>query len=208
MKFARRIGSTWYSELIGGAAQEKSLAYDLQGNPAIAYSGDEDGDGTMSTLKYAYWNGAGWNHAIVEDGVVGYGTFAELAFDPTTGWPAIVHAPWPSEFDAQVRFVKWNGGSWQAENVITGDMQFFTGLAIDLSGTPYVSYTDFDYGSGLTGLFVARFDGVDWAHELVDPDVYGTFEHHPSLAIDPTGNPSLCYFGQELGVLGLIFAHK
>jgi len=205
LKFARRIGSTWYCELFDeeDRAEYKSLAFDLQGNPAIAYSGDEDGNNSISTLKLARWNGAGWNIEIVADGVTGYGLFANLAFDSTTGWPAIVHLPWPSiNEDQEVTLVRWDGVAWQSEIVFSGGVLFpQLGLVFDPYGTPYVSYKE----NGPM-LWVAHFDGIGWVRELADTNLATICCH--GTAIDLSGYPSISYIGTELGEAGLKFAHK
>ncbi len=67
-----------------------SLAFDDQGNPAIAY-GVRTGTGDRSdTLKLARWTGSAWKIEVVEEGVLDYGHRSSLAFD-VQGMPAIAH---------------------------------------------------------------------------------------------------------------------
>ena len=61
LKFARRIGPSWDVEIVDPAGTPyayKSMAYDPNGNPAIAYALAHDS--AYDTLNFAHWNGSSW----------------------------------------------------------------------------------------------------------------------------------------------------
>ena len=108
------------------------------GNPSIAYSADL-GSGDHDSVKFARWNGSSWDIEIVETGTPGFGAYASLAYDPTTGNPSIVH-----ESSGCVRFVQRNGppeAPWSAAEIVDCGASQAAGssLAYDSAGTAYVS---------------------------------------------------------------------
>ena len=133
--------------------------------------------------------------------------FADLAFNPITGRPAVVHLPWPSPDPegGQVRFLHWDGMTWQGETIAQGDV-LSPDLVYNDAGTPYISYVTGAMGTlPTTSLWVAHFDDNNWVHELVDNDVNGT---SVDLCMDPNGSPTLSYGGNTGESFGLKFAFK
>jgi len=189
LKLARRSNGSWSTEVIDESkAMYSSLAFDLQGHPAIAYS--TTAGGGINGVKLARWNGSTWDIELVESGVVGWGVDASLAFDPTTGWPAITHGHRPT----RVRFLHWDGTSWQVEIMDGQDGR----LAYDAFGSAYIAYVD---KSG-PGLQVARWDGVVMQHDLVSASARA---RPIALRIDPaTQLPSVTWSESW----GLAFARK
>jgi hypothetical protein len=184
LRVARRFGSDWVITMVDSEyANWKSLAFDLQGNPAVAYSADSN-----TKVKFAHWNGSSWDVEIVAQGD-GYGWNIGLAYDPATGWPAIVHNPWPSaEADKEVRFIRWDGYEWIAETVLLGAGP--TKLAYNTYGTPYIAY-QMDHRLGNLGLRVSHWNGSVWQPNVVDKDSasWATL----SLRVDLNGQPTLSY---------------
>jgi hypothetical protein len=181
LKLARWNGASWVRQVVhpGAGARYKSLAYDADRHPAIAYSDDIDGDGWLDTLRFAHWNGSSWEIEVVETGVIGYGVFASLAFDPLTGFPTIAHAN-----NGEVRFVRWTGTAWQLEIVASGS---YCSLAYDSSGAPTISYS-----AGEQQWWAWRDSNGLWQPEIVDRDAGS--HSITDLKFDPTGNPSVSYW--------------
>lgn len=196
LKLAHWDGSVWQIQVVeaGAGARYSSLAFDLSGNPSIAYSDDINGDNWLDTLKFARWNGASWDIQIVETGVVGYGVKVDLAFDPVTGYPGIVHSA-----AGNVRFAQWNGASWTIR--IIGSANHGS-LAFDSSGVPHVAY------GASSEVRVARWDGAAWQVDLVDRGFSVSWRTY--LVFDPAGTSTLSYSGNSADgtVKGIKFAKK
>ncbi|UCF14765.1 MAG: hypothetical protein JSW59_15235, partial [Phycisphaerales bacterium] len=178
LKFAHWNGSSWDIQTVDEAPGSKSLAYDLNGNPAIAYQ-HSNGSRNDPDLRFAHWNGASssWDIEIIETGE-GFGAFACLAFDPTTGYPSIIHTAAP------VRLASWNGSSWETEEIVGSGM--LPSFAYNSAGTAFVSYGISDV------LEVAQLaPGRNWETETVD--WVRLFASRTSIAIDPDGNPGVSY---------------
>lgn len=176
-RFAKKSGSTWVIQVVDSASGGGyySLAFDPAGRPAIAYAFDSDRNGTYDTLKLARWNGSVWKTVVVETGVVGYGVFASLAFD-ASGNPVMAHG------NGTIRYVQWDGSSWVAEPIASGNA---ASLAYDPAG-PLVSY----YFGYKEVRFARRVGPGVWTTELVE-SVSSSWK--TDLALDPQGFPSIAY---------------
>lgn len=196
LKLAHWDGTSWSLRVVevGARARYSSLAFDDAGNPAIAYCDDINRDRIFETLKLARWNGVSWEIQVVETGVNGYGIAPDLAFDPVTGHPAIVHNP-----SGQVRLARWNGASWDVQVVANGKGG---SLAFNATGALYIAY------GVSTEIHVAGWDGTGWQSQLVD--VGFSLSRRTVLVFDPGGRPSLSYSGTSTdgSVNGVKFARK
>lgn len=186
LKLARFVSGSWETELVDpvnmGIKHYVSLAYDADGNPAIAYSDDIDPDIlSMETLKFARWNGASWDIEIVETGVFFYGMCASLAYD-AAGNPTIVHG-----YD-EVRFLSSNGSGWNLE-IVDGEHSEGTSMAYSPDGTAFVSYSKFA-GSDRWVSVARRNEPDNWETDVVEILDRAT---STSVKFDEAGNPSLSY---------------
>jgi hypothetical protein len=188
LKLARWTGTAWATEVVnaGGAGRYNSLAFDVNGNPSIAYADDVDGDGYLDTLKFARWTGSSWQIQVVESG----GIYASLAYDPATGQPTISHGYYPNG-----RFARWTGSSWEIE--VVERPTYGNSLRYDSSNSPWVAYL-----SG--GVKVARRNGTTWEQQIVDltPN-----SGSACLQFDAAGLPSLTYVSNA-NDRDLVFARK
>ena len=184
LKLARQnpLTGAWTKAVVdpGAGAKYKALAYDPLGNPAIAYSENIDGDNLLDTLMFAHWNGASWDLQVVETGLVGYGVFASLAYDPVTGFPVVLHA---AGSPRDLRLLRWNGASWDLEIVGKGA---YSSVGFDPLGTLHISYGLSD----ATGMAVTHWNGAAWETVLVDTE---SPRWITDLKFDPAGKPSVSY---------------
>jgi subtilisin family serine protease len=197
LKLATYNGVSWDIEVVdsGAAARYNSLAYDSNGYAAIAYSDDADGDNSLDTLKYAHYNGASWDIEVVETGVVGYGVFASLAFDPITENPSLAHRA------SGIRYLYHDGVDWKLEIVDSAQYASGTSLVFDSLGNAYLGYVD--YGGSPDEVLFATRNGVDnWGIEQVASGLGMTWR--TSLKLDSGGNPAMSYKDSN----GLMFAYK
>lgn len=182
LKFAKRVGSTWSVQTVapGAGARYNSLVYDDQGRPLIAYSDDPDGDNWLDAVRLASWNGTSWQIDEIESGVVGYGVFVSVAWDPVASRPCLVHS--------RVRFACRDAdGTWIKETLAAGN---YESLAIDSSGTAYVTYTD-DAGRTVLAKRAAAAAGSAWELEVIEEVAS---QWITSLVLRPgDGKPSVSY---------------
>ena len=161
LKLARRIGSVWTTTVIdtAGAGKWNALAFDASGNPAVAYSADPDGDNTLSSLRLARLVGGQWQIQELQ-AAVGAGVYADVAFDPMTGNPVVVHRP----SSGPIQYLAQTPGGWVTETLDAG---VSPALTINPSGLPVVSYSS---GTTPGQLKLARRDGgveMPWTTEVV-----------------------------------------
>jgi hypothetical protein len=197
LQLAYRTNGTWIVEVVAKAgARYKSLAFDANGNPAIAYSDDANGDGQLDTLKVARKTAGKWTVSVVETGVVGYGVFASLAFDSTTGNPALVHG------SGTVRYLSWTGqwsagaGEWTPSVVDGGPFAGGESLRFSLAGplvgwrqtagdgNPYV--VKLALGTQTSGVY--SWTPVTSVYSTIPPE---SIDFRTSLAVDATGQPAI-----------------
>jgi subtilisin family serine protease len=210
LKVARRIGGSWQITVVdsSAAARYNSLAIDPDnGYPAIAYSHDADGNNSLDTLKFARFTGSAWQIETVETGTTGMGVFATLAYDPTTGNPAI------STFAYQVagrpvRFHRWNGAAWELELLYDDDGADGPALTFGADGTAYIGYVKWEEtGSFIKWEQLAARDPLSgtWTVETVET---GRNFSRPSPQVSPGGVPSVAYRHSPSGSNVLKFAQK
>jgi hypothetical protein len=169
-------------------ARWKSLALDANGRPAIAYSDDPDGDGWLSALKLARFDGSQWTRETVESGPQGTGVLPALAFHPVTNHPAILHRP-----SSGLRLMRWDGSAWAL--VLSVPEGPYGDLAYTSDGWLRVACCD---GNGDLVLFSEGPSG--WTQEIVYPEIYGRV----ALALDAADRPYIAYSGWS----GFELAHR
>ncbi len=131
-------------------------------------------------IKYAYQDAAGWHVEAVETHVssahVQWST--SLALGPD-GRPWIAYVLRPDTVKVAYRDVT----GWRTEIVDTGK---FASLAIDVSGTPHLSYV------AATGLIHSTRDAAGWHSQVVDPDT--TLGVFTSIALDSDSTARVATF--------------
>jgi len=187
---ARRTGSVWATQLVdsGAVAIYNQLAIDAAGNAAIVYSHDSNGDGSVDTLKFAYWNGVAWSASTVEAG----GFFGTVAFDPVSGHPAVAH--WNAT-SGQLRFLQGNGTGWSSADIVdTANPITGCSLAFAQGGRAFLLY-------GATEMRLAIRDpdpasGL-WAVQVMDASTAGSLRN--SFKGRPFGTPgAAAYRGPDV----------
>ena len=226
---------TWQRQTVSAVAPGwfSSLVMDRAGRPHVAYRE------TNTLIKYAWYDGTTWRgqQSTTAPDVVFTGTglntgyLLSLALDGA-GLPHIAFAT-QEEAAHKLRYARWSGSAWVVEDVQVGAgyvspspgyqhwIGLFPSLAIDLAGTPHISYIDCEkadnwdtrscrYGSpavaGNGTLMYATKDGGTWTTTAVDgpPSVSvdgDFFSGGTSLAIGRDGEPHIAYYNRLDGSL-------
>jgi hypothetical protein len=141
LKYASLNDTGWSVETVdfkggwflgGSLFLSTSLAMDSNGNPHIAYSHDAIQNGShQNGLKYASWNGTGWNIETVDSGLK---QSASLFLD-SSGTPYIFfhYYGWDNS-----NYFKWTGSEWIVE-ILGGGVQSFV---LDSSDNPHITLYD------------------------------------------------------------------
>ena len=194
LKLARRSGTTWTRTSVSTGIRYSSLAFDPQGNPAIAFAGDGNNDGLADALRLARLVAGSWQVETIDDTLGSAGTWARLAFDPATGRPWVVDSPLPSGGGARiVRFHSQDEfGAWHEEQVGVG---FRPALAVH-AGAPIVAFASSDG----YGLMVAT-RGASWTAQIAAGAPFG-YIGQSSLAVSyyAGGTPTIAYCVEVYGI--------
>ncbi|MBD3285380.1 hypothetical protein GF359_03055, partial [candidate division WOR-3 bacterium] len=199
------FGQTWYIETVdsGGAAlndvgQYTSLAIDDGNFPHITYY-----DVTNQLLKYATWNGDGWEIEYVDSttppGMIG--EYTSLALSPANQEPQIGY------YDADQGHLKWAvhkpaGWEYGIPDPSTNDVGRGLDIVIGTDDYPHFSY----YDATAFYLMYARSLGGTWNRDTVDT-VGNPADFCSSILLDGSGIPHIAYYVNEGGTGYLKYAH-
>ncbi|HEX9029957.1 MAG TPA: hypothetical protein VF823_12335, partial [Anaerolineales bacterium] len=205
---------------------DRSLRFDSNGNPRIAYGGDH--------LYYANYDGTKWNLTTV-DGAFGTGQYASLAVNRASG-----NTPYISYYDSlsqSLKFATLAGSSWQVQTIdspsnvqaqaeasapedvhpsileklpaapgtpsslqaITRGVGLYTSIALDSTGKPHIAYLDAINGD----LRYASWTGSVWNLETLRDGNNKQKAIFISLAIDSNDNPNIAYYDDKYDHLTL-----
>ena len=182
----------WAVTAIGSGPTEYefnvSLAVGADGQPALSYYNDREGD-----LIFASFDGSAWSlETVASEGDVG--KFSSLQFDGE-GRPHITFYEELSGSTGRVLYAVRDAGSWSVEEIGTlDDVQLGmtgarrnTSLALDANGVPHVAFSD---QSGVS--YATRTDGV-WDVSAVATAGDRPFGQLVSLKVDAAGVPHLAF---------------
>lgn len=159
-----------------------SMALDAQGNPHVTYDSF-----LVGQLKYAYWNGKEWKHAVVDspaisnDGANSHGLGSSLVLN-RDGKARISY-----ETDTSLKYAtEKEDGTWKIETLdgisVSGSwIGFRTRQALDPQGNPHIVYED------AGRVKHAYWDGAKWNIQIVSGAGPKGLRYE-SIAIDREGN--------------------
>ncbi len=200
LKHAKLTESGWVVDIVDsrkmGGGGYSSIVLDSNDHPHISYDLHPPGGGPYqdSDLRYAWWDGSGWNIQIVDtDGDVGSRSSIALT---STGYPHIAYRRsyrgLGGAVASDLKYVQWNGSAWNIEIVehTSGDILLTDqSLAIDSNDLPRISY------SGKIGdecyLKYATWNGSAWEIEAIEP--VGDNLVFTSIALDSSDRPHISY---------------
>jgi hypothetical protein len=164
---------------------DSSFALDSADNPHVAYS-----DGKTVGIKYASWNGSGWDIQVVD--TVGDDMSIHLALDSKAN-PYITYRYLDSSGYPYLKYAHWDGSTWKTQILDSGGD--YNSIAVDSKDNPHIAYY------GRMSLHYASWDGAKWNFETVEsggtqePDSsYTATGTWVSLKLDSNDNPHISYY--------------
>jgi hypothetical protein len=159
------------------------------GNPAVSYFNDRDGD-----LMYASYDGADWTiETVATEGIVG--KFSSLQID-AQGTPHIAFYNQVGALTGVVQYASRTDGVWQIEDIATLDdvelgmqgARRIASLALGADGEPRVAFSD------RSNLFYATHTEDEWAVQEVVTATSLPLGQLVSLKVDSTDAPHIAYY--------------
>ncbi len=195
----------WRVEVVdqSGAGRFTSLKADRSGNLHLAYV---VADG-RNTLKYAFRDrnlGRWFTMPLAVKA-----SFCSLVLDSKER-PRIAYADEGTISGAKLRYVNWDGQSWQSRAIpVSSDVVgYYTSIVLDSQDNPSISFYEYrgPRGSDIRiRLRVVSWTGQYWESRLVDSDEgSGKFN---AMAIDPQGRLHLAYANVTTATAGMRYAY-
>ena len=159
------------------------LALDQSNNPHIMYGYDTyypPNGGELFAVKFAVWNGSGWNIQTVFSNL---GYFGDLVLD-SSGYSHFIYSK-----DSSLMYASWNGSVWNTQTVISNNSYGNPSLALDSHNDPSIEFFN---GS----LMYTSWTGAGWNIQTVAPSNFA-YAAGP-LALDSNGNPIICYWVDDI----------
>ncbi len=174
LRHASLNGKSWHSEIVdsGDVGWWNAIAVDSLGHIHISYLSDKP----TASLRYAYFDGAGWSVTTV-DSTGGYSTSIAVDAD---------HRPHISyvDFSGNLKYATFDGTNWLVEAI--------PGIFASWNGRTSVALSS----SGAVNIVFSTASGqVQWAAKVSDSwDVKTVGDgNQPSLALDRSGNPHIVF---------------
>jgi hypothetical protein len=201
LKFAHLTTDGWESETVepDGGGYYTQLVFDEEGQPAIAYCGNLDGD--SQPVKFARRGDEGWEfHTVDAVGKCAEGSLS-IRRRPADGFGIAFY----DDRNQDLKYAANFSGVWHLETVEShNQVGKYCSLAYGPDGQPVISYyycgrtTDSDCQGG-GDLRVARKTNEGWIVENVD--TAGNTGLFTSLEITPEGETCVAYHDKTLGAL-------
>jgi len=210
---AVHIGYYWEKDIVdfkGNVGRFCSLALDSNDYPHIAYidetliwSRQNQGDSLANPIymKYAYWNGTGWEIETVD--TVGGTTLPEkgytsIAVDSDNN-PHIAFIG-GGFYDDDLEYAYKTGSTWTIQIVDDETKTIaFPSIALDSNDYPHISYHRGNWWENYP-LMYAHWTGDDWDTDVVDDSSDNT-GYWTSIAIDSDDYPHISYRDYDLETL-------
>jgi hypothetical protein len=188
LKYGQRVATGWSVETVDGtptAGQDVSLRLDSGGQPHIAYA---DTEWLAPGVKLADRAGSSWLLQVVTSQ---FGVRTSLALSASDS-PVIAYANYYDNMTLYLASLR--AGQW-FNRKLTNNTVGGLSLALDAGGHPHIAYVDAVAGT----LKYARFTGVSWQFETIEPVTVEHYARAVSLALGADGRAFIAYdAGNEL----------
>jgi len=200
--FARQTHRRWVTTPIDSTgAKQVSLVLDSRGRGRVSYVHDDGGHG--SGLRYAFFDGNGWQHQTVEEGTsdVPIAIESSAVALEAKGLPHIAFA---HENEDSLGYATTDGSTWThraIDTAIDGTIGSVPSIAIDSHDRVHIAYGGEPVRAGGTFYTAAPNDGTTFSQHPVLPtsEFAGSNDSgSTAIAISPRdGKPRIAYFGGD-----------
>ncbi len=183
LKYAAWNGTSWYIQTVDRSYQvgvRSSLALDTSGYARISYGVYYGWPTYDSDLRYAAWNGTGWDIQTTVDPAVRV-DHPSLVLDAS----AAPHISYSDSTNRALKYAAWNGTGWDTETVDSpGSAVGDVSLTLDANGDPHIGYQAGNL------LKYAAWRGASWDIQTVDS---ASIVRYISMALDASGHAHISY---------------
>ncbi|MEW6441120.1 MAG: hypothetical protein AB1640_09330 [bacterium] len=201
LKFAQHTPDGWDVETLepDGGGYYSQLVFDSDGQPAVAYCGNLDGE--SQPVKFARRGDTGWELYTID----AVGKCAEASLSLRSRLADRFGIAYYDDRTQDLKYADFFGGVWHLETVEAhNQVGKYCSLAFGPDGQPVISYyycgrtTDQDCQGG-GDLRIARRTDAGWVVENVETS--GNTGLFTSLEITPRGETFIAYQDQTLNAL-------
>jgi hypothetical protein len=172
----------------------KSIALDSSDNPHISYCVRKNSPYDHD-LKYTYKDDSTWYFETIDTEGEYCGSSNSIVID-TSDIPHVTYRA--GSYLSDIGYATRVAGEWILE-ITDEELHGYISTALDNNGHPHIAYIS------VGQLKYGRWDGDDWAIEVIDEDIDQPYEewYDPFLVLDSDDNPHITYTDSD----DLIYAY-
>ena len=212
IKLAKWNGTGWEIQIVDSSCIPKNVAIELDSsnNPHICYLDRSEYFGPYNNetnaIKYAKWNGTGWEISIIEYGISdSTNIYPSISLDSSNNAHIVYShnklSSDPEKRDLSLTYAKWNGTGWEINyldpfinNYEYATPEYAT-IVIDSFDRPHISFL-FIPSTGGCRLNYLRKVGNNWEINRIDSNIVNA-DSKIGLDLDSNDFPHIAYITKE-----------
>ena len=197
LRHAWKPGGAWQFETVDStvaSGHDVHMLVDSHNRLCLSHWAAPNYGGGPFHEKYSWWDGAAWQHSVIDPGVQNCNVIGTgLGFD-SSGYPHVVYEDHGCWWTSAVNYAAFDGAAWQITTLDT-QMEGSAGasLVVDKADAVHIVYgTDYMLLGGTSQLHYAHQEGGNWVIDMIDTD--GDAGEVNALALDRFGFLHVAYF--------------